>query len=89
MCSTPRMTLAAAELAVERHDALGDVLGEVADALQIVGDAQRADDVAQVDRHRLAPGDGQDRLFLDLALQHVDLVVVRDDALRQRECRGC
>ena len=48
-------------------DALGDVLGEVADALEIVGDAQRADDLAQVDRHRLAARDGQDRLLLDLA----------------------
>ncbi len=71
------------ELAVENHHALGDVLGEIADALEVVGDAQRADDVAQVDRHRLAPGDGEDRLLLDLALQDVDLGVLGDDAVGQ------
>ena len=60
------------EIAVERDHALGDVLGEVADALEIVADAHGADDLAQVDRHRLAARDGQDRLFLDLALQRVD-----------------
>ncbi len=49
--------------------ALGDVLGEVADALEVAGDADRRDDLAQVDRHRLAPRDGQDRVLLDLALQ--------------------
>ena len=60
------------ELAVERQHALGDVLGEVADPLEVVGDPQRADDLAQVDRHRLAAGDGEHGLFLDLALQRVD-----------------
>ena len=71
------------ELAVENHHALGDVLGEIADPLEVVGDAQRTDDVAQVDRHRLAPGDGEDRLLFDLALQEVDLGVLGDDALGQ------
>ncbi len=33
---------------------------------------QRADDLAQIDRHRLAAGDGQHGFFLDLALQRVD-----------------
>ena len=47
------------ELAVEHHHALGDVLGQVADPLEVVGDAERADDVAQIHRHRLAPGDGE------------------------------
>ena len=41
--------------------ALGDVLGEIADALEIAGDADRADDLAQVHRHRLAARDGEDR----------------------------
>ena len=36
---------------------------------------QRADDLAQIDRHRLAAGDGEHRLFLDLALQRVDIGV--------------
>ena len=44
-------------------------------------DPQRADDLAQVDRHRLAPRDGEDRLFLDLALQRVDGGIGRDHAL--------
>ena len=68
----------------ERDHALGDVLGEVADALEIVRDAQRADDLAQVDRHRLAPRDGEDRALLDLALQIVDGRIERDHALRER-----
>ena len=52
--------------------ALGDVLGEIADALEIVGNADRRDDFAQIDRQRLAPRDRQDRLLLDLALQSVE-----------------
>ncbi len=59
----------------ERDHALGDVLGKIADTLQIVGEPQGAHDLAQVDRHRLATGDGEDRLFLDLALQCVDIAV--------------
>ena len=69
------------ELAAERDDALGDVLGKVADALQIVRHAQRADDLAQVDRHRLAPRDGEDRALLDLALQRSMVGSSDDDAL--------
>ena len=65
------------EIAVERADPLGDVLGEVADALEVVGDAQGADHFAQIDRHRLAARDGQDRLFLDFALQRVDGRIAR------------
>ena len=49
--------------------ALGDVLGEIADALQIVRDADRRDDLAQVDGERLTPRDRQDSLLLDLALK--------------------
>ena len=56
-------------------DALGDVLGEVADALEIVGDVDRGHDLAQILRHRLAAGDHADRLLLDLALRAVDLAV--------------
>jgi hypothetical protein len=82
MCSTPRIILQI-ELAVENDHALGDVLGEIADPLKVVGDAKRADDIAQVDRHRLAPRNGEDRFFFDLALQEVDLGVLRDDGLGQ------
>ena len=83
MCSTPRMSLGGWNSPSQREHALGDVLGEIADPLQIVGDAQRADDLAQVDRHRLPARDGQHGLFLDLALQRVDRRVGADDALRQ------
>ena len=73
MCSTPRISFGERILAVEREHALGDILGEIADPLEIVGDAQRADDLAQIDRHRLPARDRQDRPLLDLALQRVDL----------------
>ena len=61
--------------------ALGDVLGEIADALEIGSDADRHHDLAQVARHRLALGDDQDRLLLDRELERVDLVVVGDDVI--------
>ena len=64
--------------------ALGDVLGEVADPLEVAGDADRADDLAQIDRHRLAARDGQDRLLLDLALQRVEPRVGGDDLVGER-----
>ena len=51
--------------------------------LKIVRHAQRADDLAQIDRHRLAPRDGEDGAFLDLALQRVDRRIEQDDALRE------
>ena len=72
MCSTPRISFGGGNSPFERDHALGDVLGEIADALEVVGDAQRADDLAQIDRHRLAARDGQHGLLLDLALQRVD-----------------
>ena len=62
-------------------DALGDVLGQVADALQVAGDAQRGHDVAQVVGHRLAARDHGDHLLLDLALELVDLAVAHHDLL--------
>ena len=73
------------EIVLQRGDALAHVLGEVADPLQIGGDAHGADDLAQVDRHRLAAGDGQHRAFLDDVLQAVDLDVGGDDALAERD----
>ena len=62
----------------------GDVLGQVADPLEVAGDPDRADDLAQIDRHRLAPGDGENRLLLDLALQRVEARVGGDDLVGQR-----
>ncbi len=73
--------LARIEIAVERADALADVLGEIADPLQIVGHAQRGDDFAQIHRHRLAAGDGEDGLLLDLLLQRIDGRIGRHHAL--------
>ncbi len=58
--------------------ALGDVLGEVADALEITGDLQHGHDVAQVGRHRLPLGDERDGRFLQLALERVDGPIARN-----------
>ncbi len=52
--------------------ALGDVLAQIADALQVAGNAQHRHDMAQVVGQRLALGDHQDRQLLDVALQRVD-----------------
>ena len=71
------------EVAVERDDALADMLGMVADPLEVVADAHGADDLAQVDGHRLPPRDGEDGFFLDLALQGVDRRIHGDDALAE------
>ncbi len=70
-----------ARLAADLERTLGDVLGEIADPFEIAGDADRADDLAQVDRHRLTAGDGEDRVFLDLALQRIEPLVARDDGV--------
>jgi hypothetical protein len=71
------------KLAVERQHALADVLGEVADALEVVGDPQRAHDLPQIDRHGLPAGDGQHGLFLDFLLQRIDAGIGGDGPLRE------
>ena len=71
------------EIAVERDDALADMLGMVADALEIVADAHGADAFAQIDRHRLPPRDGENGFFLDFALHGVDRGIGADDALAE------
>ena len=81
MCFDAANQLLRMQVIVERDDALADVLGMIADPLEIVADAHGADDFAQVDRHRLPPGDGEDRLFLDLVLQRVDRRIGADHAL--------
>ena len=68
--------------------ALGDVLGEIADPLEIAGDPNGADDLAQVDRHRLPARDGQRRLLLDLALQHVEPRIGLDHLMGERGVAG-
>ncbi len=64
--------------------ALGDALAHVADALEIAGHAQRADDFAQVDRHRLALGNHHEDMLVQFVLQIVEHEVLRDDRLRHR-----
>ena len=44
-------------------------------------DAERRDDFPQIHRHRLAAGDGEDGLLLDLLLQRVDGRIGGHDAL--------
>ena len=72
------------ELAVEGKHPLADVLREVAHALEVVGDAQRADDIAQVDRHWLASRQREDGLLFDVPLQIIDTRVHRHDATGER-----
>ena len=83
ICSTPRISFCGCKIEIERDDPLADVLGVVADPLEIVAHAHGADDLAQIDRHRLPAGDGQDRFFLDLVLHRVDGRIGGDDVLRQ------
>ncbi len=71
------------EVAVERDDAFADMLGMIADALEVVAHAHGAHALAQVDGHRLPPRDGEDGFFLDFALQGVDRRIRRDHALGQ------
>ena len=81
----PADQLQGVEIAFQRGDPLAHVLGKIADPLEIGGNAHRADDLAQVDRHRLAPRDCQDRALLDQALQVVDLGVGCNHALAERD----
>jgi hypothetical protein len=71
------------KVVVERNDALANVLGVVADPLQVVADAHGADAFAQIDGHRLAPRDGEDAFILDLALQRVDSRIESNDTLAE------
>ena len=79
----PRKRLSGWRAFGDGDDALGDVLAEVADALEVGGDADRADHLAQIVGHRLALGDEEDRLVVDLALRLVEEAVVGDDLLGQ------
>ncbi len=85
MCSRPRINFSGWNSLSSAATPLAHVLGEIADPLQVGGDPHRADDFAQVNRHRLPPGDGQHRALLDQALQIVDFGVGGDDALAERD----
>jgi hypothetical protein len=65
------------------ENALGAVLRHVADALEIARDADRRDDLAQVDRERLAARDRQHGALLDVPLQRVHALVHGDHGLRE------
>ena len=67
----------------EQRNALGDILGIVADPLDDAGDLERRDHVAQIVRHRRAQRDQLHGAPLGLDLEHVELLVVLDD-LRPR-----
>ena len=59
-----------------RMGALRQVLGQIADPLEIGGDPDRRHHLAQIARHRLPLGDGGHRALLDRQLQRIDLGVV-------------
>ena len=61
--------------------ALGDVGGQVADALQLAVDLDHGDEEAQVAGHRLVEREDLEALLLDLHLQLVDCEVADHDAL--------
>ena len=67
---------------LELRDAFGDVLGVVADALDNAGDLERCDNITQIAGHRRAQRDKLYRPPLRFDLQHVELLVVGNDALR-------
>ncbi|OJU41724.1 MAG: hypothetical protein BGN97_08715 [Microbacterium sp. 69-10] len=64
---------------------LRDVLGHVAHALQRCADAQRRDDDAQVAGDRLLAGEDLDGLLVECDGELIDLGVVGDDLLGQRD----
>jgi len=60
---------------------LGHVLGQVAHALEVRRDVQRAHDQPKVGRDRRLPGDQRVHLVLDLAVEPVHHHITRDHAL--------
>ena len=65
--------------------ALADVFRQIANAFEVVGDAQHGDDCPQIDGHRLPQRDGFDRLFLDLPLHVVNDCIGSDDLMGEKE----
>jgi len=66
---------------LQQRDALGDVFGVIANALDHARNLERGDDIAQVAGHRRAQRDQLDRAALGLDLERVELLVVLDDPL--------
>jgi hypothetical protein len=75
--------------AVDHDDALADILREVADPLQIVGDAQDPKNLPQIDGHRLAPRDCLDGLFFDSALDTINCRVHINNPVGAPAIPGC
>ncbi|MCY1172211.1 hypothetical protein D9M73_123430 [compost metagenome] len=69
-------------MAFDHRNALGDVLGVIADPFDHTGDLQRSDDFAQIVRERRAQRDDPHRELFDFDLQRVDALVTRDDLAR-------
>jgi hypothetical protein len=54
-----------------------NVLGEIADSLEVAGDADGADRIAKVRRHRLTTRDSQDCRVHDFALPRIEARIGR------------
>src|SRR3546814_13441931 len=70
---------------LDRGNALGDVLGVIADPFDDGRDLERGDDLAQIVGHRRAQRDQPDRQPLDVFFDRVDPLVAFDDAPRRVE----
>ncbi len=68
----------------DQGNALGDILGIVADAFDHADDLQRSDDVAQVVGHGRAQGDDLDYQLFNFRLYGVDALVVGDHLRGER-----
>ena len=83
MCLSPRISVRCELSPLTAMHALADILRQIADPFEVVGDPQHRHQRAQIDRHRLAQRDRRDGFFLDLPLQRVDRRVGGDDLPRQ------
>ena len=70
-------------VAAHGDDPLADILRQVSDPFEVIGNPQHRHQRAQIDRHRLPQCDRCDRFVLDLPLQRVDRRVGGNDLTRQ------
>jgi hypothetical protein len=66
---------------IDGDDPLADILGKIADALDLVRDPQDPDNLPKVTGDRLPACNGLNRPFLDVALHGIDCRVGGDNAL--------
>jgi hypothetical protein len=78
-----RLGQADGRLAVEHDGALGDILGQVADALQLGGGLDRRQGLAQIHRHGLAQRQQLQGAVFDLLLHGVDAGITANRAFRR------